>query len=62
MSDSVQVNFRIPVALKERLQAESIASGRSLTAELVYRLERGLSDGTDAKLDKIIAMLSTREA
>lgn len=34
-----QVNFRIPAALRDRLELASKESGRTLTAELVQRLE-----------------------
>lgn len=37
--NDIQVNFRIPAELKSRLDAAARASGRSLTAELVGRLE-----------------------
>lgn len=36
--DDVQTNVRLPAALKEALQGASDESGRSFTAELVYRL------------------------
>ena len=35
-----QVNIRIPTALKERLEVVAGESGRSLTAEIVHRLEQ----------------------
>ena len=34
-----QVNFRIPADLKARLEAEALANNRTLTAELVARLQ-----------------------
>ena len=40
MSEIVQVNFRMPKELKDRLEASAQESGRSITAELVMRLER----------------------
>ncbi|XHC00812.1 Arc family DNA-binding protein [Nitratireductor sp. ac15] len=41
-SDISQVNFRMPTALKERLEREAKSSGRTLTAEIVYRLQTTL--------------------
>jgi len=35
-----QLNFRIPKELKDYLTEQAGASRRSLTAELVYRLEK----------------------
>lgn len=40
----VQVNFRMPEALKAELEIASKANNRSLTAEIVDRLEFSLSD------------------
>jgi len=34
-----QVNLRLPADLKERLEAAAAATGRSLTAEVVWRLQ-----------------------
>lgn len=39
-----QVNVRMPSKLKSELEAAATASGRSLTAEIVYRLESSLLD------------------
>jgi len=44
MKDSLQVNFRMPAALKARLEAAALESGRSLTAEIVHRLSAGFFD------------------
>lgn len=38
--DYSQVNFRIPTKLKEDIEKASIANNRSITAELVSRLEQ----------------------
>lgn len=37
--DDLQVNFRIPASLKERLEHAASENKRSITAELVHRLE-----------------------
>ena len=64
-----QMNFRIPVELKEQLELAAKDNNRSLTAELVHRLNESL-DNTDhvtdsdihSKLDKIyIAILEQRK-
>lgn len=38
--DYSQVNFRIPTKLKEDIEKASLANNRSITAELVSRLEQ----------------------
>lgn len=42
-----QLNFRIPAELKERLEAAAVENKRTLTAELVARLEQSLSQGDE---------------
>ena len=37
--DYSQVNFRIPTKLKEKIEEASVANNRSITSELVSRLE-----------------------
>ncbi len=39
----VQVNFRMPEELKAALEKTASANGRSLTAEIVWRLSESLS-------------------
>ena len=36
----LQVNIRMPAELKERIERATDASGRSLNAEILYRLQR----------------------
>lgn len=49
MSDEIlQVNFRMPASLKNRLEEAAKVTGRSLTSEIVTRLEDSL-DNCDAK-------------
>ncbi|MFL9892426.1 Arc family DNA-binding protein [Paraburkholderia sp. RL17-381-BIF-C] len=45
--DDPQINLRIPLELKERLDAASSQKKRSLTAEVVARLEASFSLGGD---------------
>jgi cytochrome c556 len=45
-TDDVQTNLRLPAKLKDRLQEIAKASGRTLTAEVVHRLEASLGQPT----------------
>lgn len=51
--DYSQVNFRIPTKLKERIEDSALLNERSITAELVFRLEQSFeqsqSDNNDMK-------------
>jgi hypothetical protein len=47
MSDIYRSQFRMPVALFEKLKSEAGKSKRSANAELVARLERSLTDGSN---------------
>lgn len=40
----VQVNFRMPKELKDKLERSANESGRSITSELVTRLEKTFED------------------
>ena len=59
--DTVQVNFRLPQELKDRLEQSAKENGRSITSELIIRLDESLTnqtqfyDPTQDKLDKILA-------
>lgn len=39
VSEQVQVNFRMPPALRDRIKAAADASGRSMNAEIIARIE-----------------------
>lgn len=43
-SEIVQVNFRMPKELKDRLENSASRNGRSITSELVNRLEKTFED------------------
>lgn len=47
MSDIYRSQFRMPLALFEKLKSEAGKSKRSANAELVARLERSLTDGSN---------------
>lgn len=42
--DYSQVNFRIPTKLKEKIEAAAVSNERSITAELVMRLEKSFEE------------------
>ncbi len=44
MDDTYRSQFRLPYPLYEQLKAAAEKSGRSLNAELVFRLSQSLSD------------------
>ncbi len=48
--DYSQVNFRIPTKLKEQIEQSSLTNNRSITAELVSRLEKSFEN--DYKINK----------
>jgi predicted DNA-binding protein len=48
MVDEVQVNFRIPRELRDRLKAAAEDSGRTLTAEFVLRLQKSFDSDANA--------------
>ncbi|WP_033134614.1 Arc family DNA-binding protein [Acinetobacter sp. MN12] len=61
-----QVNFRIPSELKAKLDAAAQENGRTLTAELILRLEMTFDQDDNLKdvmerLDKIEDLLSDLE-
>lgn len=59
MSKPVAITYRIPSDIKDRLDRAADDNHRSSNAELVYRLEKSLSDddSTHDKLDEIIVRL-----
>jgi hypothetical protein len=50
--DEPQVNLRIPAALKARLDQASERNKRSLTAEVVARLEESFTGGSSGPIDE----------
>lgn len=55
-----QLNIRMPSALKDRLEEAAKESGRSVTQELIYRLEQSLDD-RPVQSQKDVYALSTIE-
>lgn len=59
--DNVQVNFRLPQELKQKLEQSAQDNGRSITSELIVRLDKSFEnqtmqsdDITQTKLDQIL--------
>lgn len=50
--DYTQVNFRIPTNLKEKIESSALENNRSITSELVSRLEQSFEH--DQKLPEIL--------
>ena len=54
ISEQVQVNFRMPVELRDRIKAAADDNGRSMNAEIIIRLDRTFEppvDMPDIELD-----------
>ena len=64
MSKPVAITYRIPSDIKDWLDKAAADNYRSSNAELVYRLEKSLSDddNTHDKLDEIIVRLNALNA
>ena len=43
-----QMNLRVPMELKERIEKAALENGRTITAEAVYRLEESFSQNLSA--------------
>lgn len=53
-----QVNFRIPADLKDKLQQSADENSRSITAELVLRLENSFDTKTSVTKDEVLQAIS----
>jgi len=63
--DYTQVNFRIPTALKEMVEQSAAENDRSITAEIVYRLENSFKNNENTEVTKRLledAILQTLRA
>lgn len=60
-----QVNFRLPQELKQKLESSAQANGRSITSELIVRLDESFDDKkqsddlTQSKLDQILTEIQS---
>lgn len=62
--DNVQVNFRLPQELKDKLEQSAQENGRSITSELIIRLDESFnkkqqSDNLEVKLDQILTEIQS---
>lgn len=51
-AEQVQVNFRMPVDLRDRIRRATDISGRSVTAEIVNALERAFPKEMEGTIDR----------
>lgn len=54
MSGFAQVNFRMPSGLKEKLENSAKENGRSITSELVIRLEQSFNQPQNIALPDFV--------
>lgn len=54
MSEILQVNFRMPAELKEKLENSAKENGRSITSELVTRLEQSFNEPQNIALPDFV--------
>ncbi len=47
-----QMNLRVPMELKEKIEKTALENGRTITAEAVYRLERSFEKTDQDGFDK----------
>ena len=47
-----QMNLRVPMELKEKIEKTALENGRTITAEAVYRLEQSFEKDDAAEFDK----------
>lgn len=57
-----QVNFRMPGELRDKLKSAADASGRTLTAEIVHRLQASLAEDVDVLKDDSVTDLKRLQA
>lgn len=59
--DELQVNFRMPAELKARLETAAKGANRTLTAEIVFRLEGSFqTSGEAASVSELEARVFSR--
>ena len=56
--DHVKSQLRLPPDLHQEILSATVESGRSMNAEIIYRLRAYRQDETQAKLGQILALLS----
>ncbi len=55
-----QVNFRMPTKLRDMLKSAAEANNRTLTAEIVARLERSFNDAAEAEMSALQDVMNKR--
>ncbi len=59
--NEVRITLRLPAALRDRIAKEASQSGRSMNGEMVFRLEKTLTDEDKvSELEDQVANLGTR--
>ena len=59
--DYTQVNFRIPTSLKEKIESSALENNRSITSELVSRLEQSFEQHDQQQIDLLLMTEVYRE-
>ncbi len=59
-----QMNLRVPMELKEKIEKTALENGRTITAEAVYRLERSFEKDDAAEFDKgsVLQVIQNQQA
>ena len=57
-----QMNLRVPMELKEKIEKAALDNGRTITAEAVYRLEKSFGEEPNiATIDKTFTFQEMKE-
>ena len=57
-----QMNLRVPMELKEKIEKAALDNGRTITAEAVYRLEKSFGEELNiATIDKTFTFQEMKE-
>lgn len=59
-----QMNLRVPMELKEKIEKTALENGRTITAEAVYRLEQSFEKDDAAEFDKefVLQVIQNQQA
>ena len=59
-----QMNLRVPMELKEKIEKTALENGRTITAEAVYRLERSFEKTDQNEFDKefVLQVIKSQES
>ena len=59
-----QMNLRVPMELKEKIEKTALENGRTITAEAVYRLEQSFEKDDAAEFDKgfVLQVIKSQES